>query len=496
MAWLLAAAVIGVLVTATVALLVPAMVDRVSKSIRAARLADGLRGLALILTALTLGYAMAPRAPWQTTGPLPGYAGTVTKLFGVQVVLLIALAAVVASQRRHCPGALFRGFGTPIVASLALGLGVAMSAGVSYRAADLLDGNAVPSPAEFGTAPALLRLQPPVSYQWAAFGYFWLGVIVVLAVLWTRYVIRPALSRQAQADTDGDFPGGRQRDPRRAAQLDRAVAEARLTDHISGPLGVACLILAVGAAGATLFALADVGPVQLAPSGSGAARALSVVTNAGTYLISVSVVGLVLLGVQTYRNQRVRSTVGVIWDLATFWPRASQPLAPPCYAERVVPELVHRSSWLAGQPGGVLLSGHSQGSVLLAATVLQLSPAAAARTALLTYGSPLSRLYRRAFPHLLGDRVLAQVAAAVTAPDGTPRWVNLWRRTDPIGGPIGAAIGAGDRRLADPVSFDPLPGDRQPPAVAGHSDYQQAQQFSQAVSDLAGLLRRGPTAHR
>jgi hypothetical protein len=63
--------------------------------------------------------------------------------------------------------------------------------------------------------------------------------------------------------------------------------------------------------------------------------------------------------------------------------------------------------------------------------------------------------------------------------------VNLWRRTDPIGG----EIGIGDRRLADPVSFDPLPGDRIAPAVKAHGGYQLTPQFSQAMDDLVGLLR-------
>ena len=168
-----------------------------------------------------------------------------------------------------------------------------------------------------------------------------------------------------------------------------------------------------------------------------------------------------LLGVQTYRNARVRRTVGVIWDLATFWPRAAHPLAPPCYAERVVPELVHRATWLAKEQGGLVLSGHSQGSVLVAATVLQLPPEARERTALLTYGSPLCRLYLRAFPNYFSEKVINDIAGAVAGGRGQERWVNLWRRTDPIGG----AVGIGDRRLADPDRFDPLPGDRLPPAV-------------------------------
>jgi hypothetical protein len=212
---------------------------------------------------------------------------------------------------------------------------------------------------------------------------------------------------------------------------------------------------------------------------------LSVATNAGTYLISLFVLALVVLGIQTYRNVRVRRTVGIIWDLGTFWPRTAHPLAPPCYAERAVPELTHRANWLATREGGLVLSGHSQGSVLAAATVLQLTPAAQARTALLTYGSPLWRLYQRAFPTYFNEKVINDISTAVAGRRGQERWVNLWRNTDPIGGPIGI----GDRRLADPESFDPLPGHRLPPSVAAHAGYQLTAQFGQAMDDLVGLLR-------
>jgi hypothetical protein len=476
-----ALAVVGAVV---ICLLLPPMVDRVSKSRLASLTAKGLRTLALVLTALTVGYAVLPRASWSTSGPLPGYVGTVTKLFAAQTAILGLLLLVVLTQRHRAKGSLLGGLGAPIIASLGLGLGAAFSAGVSYRVADYLDGNAVPSPAEFGSQPELQALQPPVNYQWAAIGFVFMVLVALAAALWVKFVTKPLLERRARADTDDDYPRGRQRDAGRAEVIDEAIANARLTDHITRAFAVAWFLVAGAGVVATTFALLDIGPVHLAPSGSAAARTLSFVSNAGTYLISLSILLIVFLGVQTYRNARVRRSVGVIWDLGTFWPRAAHPLAPPCYAERVVPELVHRATWLAKEQGGLVLSGHSQGSVLAAATVLQLPPDAKPRTALLTYGSPLARLYQRAFPNYFGPAVMAQIGASVSGRDGQPRWVNLWRATDPIGGPVGT----GDRRLADPIDFDPLPGERLPPAVAAHSGYQVTAQFEQAMDDLVGLL--------
>jgi hypothetical protein len=234
------------------------------------------------------------------------------------------------------------------------------------------------------------------------------------------------------------------------------------------------------------MALLRTGPVEIVRSGSRPAEVLHVLTNLGTYLISLAVFLLVVLGIQTYRNERVRKTVGVIWDLSTFWPRAAHPLAPPCYAERVVPELVHRGTWLAKEQGGLILSGHSQGSVLAVAALLQLPKPARARTALLTYGSPVCRLYMRAFPTYFNEKVLGDITGAVSGPDGQSRWVNLWRRTDPIGG----AVGVEDRRLTDPVGFNAPPGDRVPPAIAGHSGYQVTPEFAQAMTDLMARLPR------
>jgi hypothetical protein len=66
-----------------------------------------------------------------------------------------------------------------------------------------------------------------------------------------------------------------------------------------------------------------------------------------------------------------------------------------------------------------------------------------ARTAFITYGSPLQRLYSRFFPAYFDAKVLSQIGEALTgtAGDQDPDrrrwpWRNLFRASDPIGGPV------------------------------------------------------------
>src|SRR6516164_3414321 len=140
-----------------------------------------------------------------------------------------------------------------------------------------------------------------------------------------------------------------------------------------------------------------------------------------------------------------------VWG--TFWPRATHPLAPPCYCERTLPDLIYRMTWLAPRDEDlVVLSTHSQGTVIGAALVLQLDPAQQARTAFITYGSPLQRLYARFFPAYFSATVFSQIGEALTgtAGDQEPdrrRWPgrNLFRASDPIGGPVRHRYPANER---------------------------------------------------
>jgi hypothetical protein len=226
---------------------------------------------------------------------------------------------------------------------------------------------------------------------------------------------------------------------------------------------------------------------------------VSPVTTFGTLVLGGFALALLLLGRQAYRNAQLRRTIGILWDLATFWPRASHPLAPPCYCERALPDLICRIR--AAAPTGdrrVVLSAHSQGTVIAAALVLQLEDDERERVRLVTYGSPLRRLYAGAFPVWFGPATLemlgrllspgATIASPGHGPTSAWRWRNLYRRTDPIGGWVVADQRAGwwlevDWQLVDPA-FAPPPGDTRPPPTRGHSGYLEDPAYAAAVGTV------------
>ena len=210
--------------------------------------------------------------------------------------------------------------------------------------------------------------------------------------------------------------------------------------------------------------------------------------------------------------------VGVLWDVVTFWPRAAHPFAPPCYAERVIPQLRSRHAALTDGGRSVLLSAHSQGSVISAALLLQLQQPDVDNTALLTYGCQYSYLFARGFPAYLGGHVIDELAhrLAIDARH-TSRWINLYRLTDYLGSTVHLSRTFMDvnREVADPPyarnsaagpaaslqrrdthgtvdpADDDLPGD----AIASqaplrHSDYPATYEYRQATSQLDVALLR------
>ncbi len=140
------------------------------------------------------------------------------------------------------------------------------------------------------------------------------------------------------------------------------------------------------------------------------------------------------------RDRESRRGLAVLWDVGAFFPRWHHPFAPPSYGSTAVRDLADYAVNSSRAPGGVILAPHSQGSVI-AVAALQSLDALPDDVALLTFGSPIGTLYRRYFPLLFGD--LADLDDRLAG-----RWVNLFRRDDPIAGPISDSVDA--QPLDDP----------------------------------------------
>jgi len=171
------------------------------------------------------------------------------------------------------------------------------------------------------------------------------------------------------------------------------------------------------------------------------------------------------------RKSRGHPTViSTIWDVLTFLPRSFAPLAVRCYAERAVPEFQGRIDYhIRKFSRPVVISAHSQGSIIAFAAVASLPDDYARNVALVTYGSPITSIFGRFFPEYFGSDAVAEVRAKLPDPEpDTPGWRNFYRRTDPIGGPVfeqqPATEPPRDIELADPmppppVPWPPLPGE-------------------------------------
>lgn len=196
---------------------------------------------------------------------------------------------------------------------------------------------------------------------------------------------------------------------------------------------------------------------------------LNALTGIGAWSAASLATGLVAVGVASWRSARIRTTVGILWDLSAFWPRVAHPVCPVPYGGRAVRAMARRACDLANRDldpedqveaplahslpearpfDRVVLSGHSQGAViaLAACAVVERSahcPAVAGwlgpekaqkawpSMSLVTYGSQLQFIYARMFPSFFGFHQQRQIYAGL---DG--RWRSLYRWTDPLGGPV------------------------------------------------------------
>ncbi|WP_063764584.1 hypothetical protein [Streptomyces sp. NRRL F-5053] len=450
-----------------------------------------LPGTALALTVLAAVHSAWSRPGWRAVGSLPGDEtfGVLAVLQGALVVAL-ALVGLRLHRVRELPRTALAGTAPAAVAMLGCALGAVLSGGVAQRVGDWLNGSGPDS-----------RLPgPPTILTWQSSIIPVLLVLVLALVSWFAFrVWRTA--RGLTDDVAAGYPGTVP-DASRSRRIAGAVARAGITDEapwLVATIAVATLVLGGVAVVGTLLthrppgAAADGAPAFV----DGFADTVQAM---GSWLIGLGFLLFLTWGRRAYRDQSARRTVGILWDVGTFWPRAAHPFAPPCYAERAVPDLAWRmATWTDEQPDRrLVISGHSQGSVLAAAAVWQLDRDTRRQVALLTYGSPLERLYGRWFPAYFGPRQLSALDGDLEG------WRNLWRLTDPIGGPVHP--GAADRRgtgrdgvdrgpLLDPLAYGRTLELPLPEPILAHSDYQADPAFDEerdGLLDRLGAARSGP----
>jgi hypothetical protein len=458
---------------------------------------------------------------------LPGIVDAIEGLFLAQAFLLFVLAVVTFFLRSAIPrddatdvppvsgGTAANSqpvwFGlTPVVLStMGWLLAGSWSAALTMGAVKTTGGNILSSAIQHPRVANPIIV--PAPFIWAAAATLVVvlaGLVIVMGTgIYARVVkrsLRSGIERAYAGEFKPPIDDALNRPRFRYIRLNWLVGRA--PDFVAGPVGVFTLMMWGVIIGGIILYFRDDAAI------SNGHRALLY------QLGSVVIIGIGALSLVAARlafsDQDDRRRIGVLWDVGTFWPRATHPLAPPCYAERAVPDLLERTEYYRGHvgsqpvgpPGGlpVVLSCHSQGSIIGAAVILQLSYSDSANVRFLTYGSPLRRLYARYFPAYFGAKTLCRVGTllsaegvagsvpvtATAAARQTWRWRNLWRPTDPVGHPVFvdyAAFGAQsdvDEKLRDPLQFGNVPGDPSAPGANDHSNYPLDPAYDEALGTL------------
>jgi hypothetical protein len=473
----------------------------------------------------------------------PGAGAFLLWLLVAQLALLLLFGLVVAVLARRAPAAgdgfqpYLGGHLAALIALLAFLFGGLLTAALNLGVAGLL-GTAVPSELLLlPPAPAnrLFVPWPVYAFGAAAIGVL-AGALLVGLPLYLRYrrkwqlFNRPA-GANPQADSAGKplIGGDYGSDAASAAAKNgEKVAKAWAVGLVADDAARAVAWLAGGGL-IGLLAVESLALVWDAQSarlhvGVGWLHQIVSVISLVTVALAVWLVGLLRAA---YTNPSKRKTIGALWDVATFWPRAVHPFAPPCYGERAVPELVDRVLLLMGkitgvadlpgqalaaeylltvECGPVLLTGYSQGSIIAPAVAAQLplDVLNGPDFALLTLACPARRLYGRAFPAYFGQQYLAELRGLL-AHGGPERWRNAVRRSDYIGSWIfSPPAPVRDREYLkqhlDQLCWDPVilaPGaEPTPPPIHRHSGWWQDPRTDEIGSYLVDLLESAPPAGR
>jgi hypothetical protein len=541
----------------------------------------GLSAAVLVVLALLVGVGLSALSWRHVAEPYPVIAGVVlaVALLGsgafdngavqwtLRVVALMAFVTVLVpvfmdeglkSERRRYE--MWGGCAPGVLLLLGTALCLVIAGAVVVTVGNILNGNfspaslaglpELPSPAVGGGCDQQcdphtdFLLSAPRPYVWfgalTVIGLFGFALLVIAAVglqwLDARHIARtlPAGRPEGPAARAGgrSLRGGHMSDTIPAeGPLAKAVATARMWARLAHRAEKGIAVLAYfAAAGLVLAIVASVSDVRIEAN-----PFVSGVMGWGMWALVGVGLGVVAMatGSGGTGGAVAQRPLGLVWDLICFLPRAGHPFGPPCYAERVVPELLGRYRWwlteegtrgddaVAASPRRIVLAAHSLGSVLAAATLLATSdrqgaPAMVPHLSLITYGTQLRAYFSRLFPELLGPHVLGSppclgadlttadpwhseradtkprttvYAGSVRAHlDGTGvasgRWLSLWHLTDPLGFPI--------------HRYPPTPSDTEFDTYAdevdrtayllatlAHSDYPRAEAYAEVLAELS-----------
>ncbi|ORA18711.1 hypothetical protein [Mycobacterium asiaticum] len=435
---------------------------------------------------------------------ISGYANGIRWWFpvwlGAAAVALGVLLAVRRMVAQKCKHEAWNGGGPGVLLLTAAAFAMLLSSAVVTATGDWLNGKNSASRLADGVSGSAPDLQVPLPYVWA--GASVIPVIVGMFAVGTYAFAKSWRGRKALED----------RQPMTANAAGFAAFAQRAEKFVA-----ALAVLSAIAMTVTLVASVR----AFTPRGLGSswlAVVLDRLLSIGMWALAGT--GVLVIGLAVGGTAVGGRPLGLVWDLICFLPRTGHPLAPPCYAERVVPELAARcADWFTKERGErAVLSAHSLGSVLAVAVIL--SPRLDGhrdRVAFLSYGSQLRTYFGRIFPELLGPKVLgcppclaadlrtrdpwARERSAEREPAPVPhrrsvygslgpgpRWRSLWRRTDYLGFPVWSY--AEEENPIDQVA-ERVVKVGYLYEIQTHSGYPRTGQYQNALTELSGIAN-GP----
>ncbi|MET0236492.1 MAG: hypothetical protein ABW224_17725 [Kibdelosporangium sp.] len=390
------------------------------------------------------------------------------------------------------------GWISPIVLAVAGLLGGGFGAGVAITVRGLLGGNNLQLPSGY----------EPLTLLWGVSAALAIAIGLVLGSITGAH--RWYNDRKGKQPPEADLLH-QNTSPDEHAIATHAWRRGRFQrNHLHHLLIAFGVALGGGAGVAIWMRLRDLGPPEwMAPFAA-----------VGVFALGFLAATLMRAVYQAVRRPELSRTLGVLADLACFWPREAHPVVPPCYSLKVIPEVAERAAHhLADRNTRVVITGHSHGSLIAAVAVSRLMeslpPEDRERVGLVTAGSPLQWAYPRAFPSVVPHKALAELHGELNG-----RWRALCRGTDPLGGAVttwrrqvydskmigvgfrtdgssgpltsarttesGALVLGSDHWLPDP-QLNPVPGLRWSPGVRGHRDYYADPEWDEAIAIAAGL---------